>query len=182
MNPWIVAAWVVTAGSVVGLAGALLWMRSRAGRTADEDRNLLEGGRSFDRYQVMERLLSHEDAVLLASQPSLTKGIRQANARRWKRDSVRIFRVYLAELGHDFRGLHAEARRLVAESHAESPHLASILVRQQITFFSACFALEVRLTLFALGIGTVDVAPLLQMVEKMRLDLSYATGELAPTA
>ena len=176
MNPWIVAAWLVTTGSVVGLTGALIWVRFRTERNVELDTNPTYGGLSFHRYQVMERLLCLEDAKFIGSQPGISARARRANFERWKRDSVRIFRVYLGELTQDFNNLHAEARRMVAASHAESPELASVLVRQQLIFFRARVALEARLVLFELGIGSVDVAPLLHMIEKMQLDL----GEIIP--
>ena len=178
MNPWIVAAWVVTIGSVSGLAGALLWMRFRS-RT---NRSAVGSGFSFERYRVMERLLSSRDADFLASHCAAGQGLGSDDISRWKRDSVKVFRLYLGELTADFDALHALARRMVAESQTESPELASTLVRQQMAFFQARLSLEVRVVLFRWGIGTVDVAPLLQMVERMRLDLSQLTPEVAQSA
>ncbi len=174
MNPWIVAAWVVTIGSVSGLAGTLLWMRFRSRTNRNMAEDAAGSGFSFERYQVMERLLSSHELHFLASQPDGARDV-----RKWKRDSVKIFRLYLGELTADFDALHAMARRMVAESETESAEMASTLVRQQVAFFQARLSLEVRVVLFQWGMGTVDVAPLLQMVEKMRLDLSQLTPAVA---
>jgi hypothetical protein len=165
---------MITTGSVVGLAVAVtrMWFGSREHGAVEQSRGgPADPDLSFARYQVMERLLSPRDLQFLASLPGKP-------ARNWKRESLRIFRVYLDELTNDFQALHGHARRMVAESHTESPELAAALVRQQVVFFRARLALEVRLLLFALGWGSVEVAPLLQMVEAMRLDL----GRLVPEA
>ena len=177
MNPWIAAAWLVTIGSVGGLAGTLLWMRFRSRKNRDTAGEASGGVFSFERYQVMARLLSSGDADFLACQ-----GRGSEEIRKWRRDSVQIFRMYLGELTADFDALHALARRMVAESHTESPELATTLVRQQVAFFQARLSLEFRVVLFQWGLGTVDVAPLLQMVERMRLDLSQLTPDVAQSA
>jgi hypothetical protein len=183
MNPWVTLAWLITIGSVVGFAVAVarMWFGSR--EAAELERGSLhQNGEvpqdldlSFDRYQVMERLLSPRDLQFLASQTGTP-----AHVGNWKRESLRIFRLYLNELTSDFHALHSHARRLVAESHSESPELAAALVRQQAAFFRARLGLEARLMLFSLGVGRVDVAPLLHMVETMRLDLGRLVPEAEP--
>lgn len=179
MSPWIVLAWIVMAGFVAGLVAILarisfaskrLGTRKNREGTSDTASSL-----SFARYQVMERLLSPEDAQFLSTQRSF-----DARARaRWKRDSLRIFRLYLGELTRDFLALHAHARHLVVESHSESPEFASTLVRQRVAFWRARMALEGRLLLFTFGIGSVAVAPLLEMIEAMRVDLFRLVPEQA---
>lgn len=167
MNPWMVLAWIVTAGSLAGLVVTLVrtWFGSQP--TAENDPGDARRGFSLERYQVMNRLLSARDVQFLEAQPGLSAKRRA----RWKHDSLRIFRLYLSELTRDFHALHAEARRMVAESHSESLELASILVRQQVAFWRARIILEVRLLMFACGIGAVDVSPLLQMIDAMSMDL-----------
>jgi hypothetical protein len=175
MNPWIVLAWVVTAGSVAGLVAGLGWAWFSSRSNAENDTGDTRPGFSLERYQVMNRLLSARDLQFLAAQPGVT-----ANRRaRWKRDSVRIFRRYLSELTRDFQTLHAQARRLVAESRSESPELASTLVHQQAAFWRARIILEGRLLMFAFGIGAVNVAPLLQLIDAMRMDLRRMVPEPA---
>ncbi len=120
----------------------------------------------------MGRLMAEEDLVFLKSQP----GYRAEMGERWKRERRRIFRLYLAELKADFRRLHAHARELVAASGADSAPLLEVLMKQQFTFMMATTALEFRLALEWLGIGRVDINPLIQMVEAMRVDLSQRTA------
>jgi len=167
MNPWIVLAWVVSAGSVAGLAAAVGWIWLSSRKSGSNEQRDAALGFSWARYQVMDRLLSARDVGFLAAQPGFTA----SRGARWKRDSLRIFRGYLSELTRDFQALHAEARRMVAESRSESPELASTLVRQQVAFWRARMILEGRLLIFALGFGAVDVAPLLQTIDAMRMDL-----------
>jgi hypothetical protein len=116
----------------------------------------------------MQRLLSDDDFTFLASQPGYQRKI----GTQWKRERKRIFRLYLNELKADFHRLHADARLMAANADAESSELVAILMRQQIAFWRAIASLEVRLALRAAGIGRIDVAPLLEMLESMRLDLT----------
>ena len=127
---------------------------------------------SLDRYQPMGRLMAEEDLIFLKSQP----GYRAEMGAHWKRERRRIFRLYLAELKADFRRLHAHARELVASSGADSAGLVDLLMKQQFTFLRATTALEFRLALQPIGIGKVDVTPLIELIEAMRIDLAQRTA------
>jgi len=164
-------AWVVTVGSLILLLWVLTRMILRRHSTATLNSDETDGF-SLDRYQPMGRLMAEEDLVFLKSQP----GYRAEMGVRWKRERRRIFRLYLAELKADFRRLHAEARQLVAGSGADAAPLVEILVKQQLTFAMAIRALEFRLALQWIGIGRVDITPLIEMVEAMRLDLAQRTA------
>ena len=122
----------------------------------------------------MAGLLADDDLMFLQAQP----GYRASMGTRWKRERRRIFRLYLRELKNDFRRLHAQARELVAQSGADSADLVEVLMKQQITFSRATTALEFRLALEAMGIGKVDVAPFMQLIEAMRVDLARRTAPL----
>lgn len=174
MTLGLVLAWVITVGS---LAGLLWWLT----RLAQRRRHLtawLDGDASvnfsLDRYQPMAALLADDDLVFLQAQP----GYRAAMGARWKRERRRLFRRYLRELKSDFRRLHAQAREMVAQSGAESAGLVEVLMKQQMIFLRATTALEFRLALQAMGIGKVDVAPFMQLIEAMRVDLAQRTGPL----
>lgn len=167
----LVLAWVVTVGSLTLLLWVLTRMilrrRGSAALDSDDSSNF-----SLDRYQPMGRLMAEEDLVFLKSQP----GYRAEIGERWKRERRRVFRLYLAELKADFRRLHAHARELIAASGADSAALLEVLMKQQFTFMMATTALEFRLALQWIGIGRVDITPLIQMVEAMRVDLSQRTA------
>ena len=167
----LVLAWVVTVGSLILLLWVLIRMllgrRSFATLESDET-----DGFSLEHYQPMGRLMAEEDLVFLKSQP----GYRAEIGERWKREGRRIFRLYLAELKADFRRLHAHARELVAASGADSSALAEVLMKQQVMFLMGTTALEFRLALHWMGVGRVDIAPLIQLVEAMRVDLAQRTA------
>ena len=122
----------------------------------------------------MARLLADDDLLFLQAQP----GYRAEMGVRWKRERRRIFRLYLHELKSDFRRLHEQAREMVAQSGADSADLVAVLLKQQTTFWRAAVALETRLALESMGIGKVDVAPLMQLIEQMRVDLAQRTAPL----
>jgi hypothetical protein len=168
----LMLAWVVTVGSLTGLLWVITRMllrRRRSSATQDSDD---AAGFSLDRYQPMGRLMAEEDLVFLKSQP----GYRAEIGKCWKRERRRIFRVYLAEIKADFRRLHAHARELVAASGADSAPLVGILMKQQVAFVMATSALELRLALQRIGIGRVDITPLIELLEAMRVDLAQRTA------
>jgi hypothetical protein len=164
----LVLAWVITVGS---LAGLLWWLTRLAQRrrhsTAWPDSDT-SANFSLDRFQPMAGLLDDADLVFLKEQP----GYRAEIGARWKRERRRLFRLYLSELKSDFRRLHEQAREMVAQSGAESAGLVEILMKQQMMFLRATTALELRLVLHGMGIGRVDVAAFMQIMERMRVDLA----------
>ena len=167
VTAWVATGWVVTVGSIMVLLAAIarIWSQRRGRRT---DVFGESSGFSISRYQPMEHLLSGEDFAFLASQP----GYQPEIGARWKRERRRIFRLYLDELKRDFRQLHAEARVIASHAGAESAELVSIVMRQQVVYWRAMAGLELRLALRTAGIGKVDVRPLIQLVEAMRVELA----------
>lgn len=167
MTVWVAAGWVVTIGSLMVLCATMAWFWSqRRGKQAGDFGE--SGGFSISRYQPMEYLLSEEDFLFLTSQ----SGYQPEIGARWKRQRRRIFRLYLDELKRDFQRLHAEARMMAANADADSAELVEILMRQQFAFWRAMAGLELRLALRAAGIGKVDVRPLVELLEAMRVDLA----------
>ena len=172
MSFWMALSWVAAAGSFAGLLAVVGWMlvRRRRAENLGVMANDADDSWGFDieRYRPMERLLAAEDLAFLESQPGYSAEI----GKRWKRERRGIFRLYLAELKRDFRRLHAQARRLAAGSEADSGDLVWMLMRQRWTFLFATAHLEARLALAGTGLGTVDPAPLIALLEAMRADLS----------
>src|SRR5579862_7271657 len=117
MTGWIVIAGVITGGAILLLLAILITLRVRTYRQDREEDDT--GEFTLARYQPMERLLAEEDFLFLASQPGYTPEI----GAKLRRERRRIFRLYLRELAHDFLHLHAEARRMVADSKAEHADL-----------------------------------------------------------
>jgi hypothetical protein len=130
--------------------------------------SIVSEGFSLERYEPMAGLLSEEDFVFLAAQP----GYKPEMGAKLRRERRRIFRLYLRELAQDFHGLHREARALVAESPEQHSELVGLLMRQQVAFWRAIAALEMRLAASRLHLANVDVRGLLESIEAMRLDLA----------
>jgi hypothetical protein len=168
MTGWVAAGWVVTVGSIVVVSATIagIWLRRRRNREADDFGE--SSGFSLSRYQPMEHLLSEEDFAFLASQPGYEPKI----GVRWKRERRRIFRLYLDDLKRDFRRLHIQARVMAANADAASAELVGILMRQQVMFWRAMAGLELRLALRTAGIGKVDIRPLIELIEAMRVNLA----------
>ncbi len=176
MTFWTGLSWLAVGGSfaiLLGAIGRMLVQRHRAQNVDRFDGDAFDGATDLSRtfriedYAPMERLLGEEDLVFLQSQP----GYNPAMGKQWKRERRRVFRLYFGELKLDFRHLHAAARALVAQADADSADLVNVLLRQRWLFLQATAGLEVRLALSALGIGNVDAAPLLALLEAMRTDL-----------
>ncbi len=168
MTAWVGISWAVTVGAILVLSATITWIWwQRRGKRATDDGGD-SGAFSIHRYQPMEHLLSEDDFAFLSSQPGYTPEI----GARWKWERRHIFRLYLGEMRHDFLRLHAEARVMAANADAESAELVGTLMRQQITFWRAMAGLELRLALRRIGIGKLDVRPLLELLEAMRADLA----------
>jgi hypothetical protein len=168
MTAWVGISWAVTVGAILVLSATItwIWWQRREKRATDDGGH--SGAFSIHRYQPMEHLLSEDDFAFLSSQPGYTPEI----GARWKRDRRHIFRLYLGEMRRDFLRLHAEARVMAANADAESADLVGTLMRQQIAFWRGMAGLELRLALRRIGIGKVDVRPLLESLEAMRADLA----------
>lgn len=136
------------------------------GRNAEAD---LEWSSEFSiaRYRPMERLFLEEDYDFLAAQP----GFHPKIAKKLQAERRRVFRRYLRCLRHDFERLATAAKVLLLEAPVDSPDLARGLLKQRMIFSYAMANVETRLVLQTLGIGKVDVRPLVDAVESMRLHL-----------
>ena len=176
MTLWAGLGWlaIVVVPALLGLG--LVWLAAR--RRADDKQTPgaqgAGGAWEFlpEKYRGMDELLGGEGLAYLQSR----RGFRPEMAARWRRERYQIFRMYLRELKHDFRRLHARARALVSLSDAASSSLVGVLMRQEVVFLWALMALEVRLLLYRAGIGSVSLVPLVELLESMRLDLAaYAS-------
>jgi hypothetical protein len=148
---------------LVVVAGRL-WRYRRTPDNAD-----CLNGFSLARYEPMTRLLSREDLEFLAALP----GYRPAIGSKLERDRRRIFRMYLRELAADFQALHASARKMASISPEQHSDVVGSLVRQQVTFWFALTAIEVRLMLpRAAGVDVRGlVEGLISSAEALRMDL-----------
>jgi hypothetical protein len=164
---WMAADAIVLGGGNVLLAAVVLrWLLNRdadAGAPAAEKFSLA-------RYQIMMRLTSEEDFEFLAALP----GYRQEIGERLRRDRRRIFQMYLRALAVDFRVLHAAARKLAAAAPERHAGLVSALIGCQLTFWRRMALVEFRLLTSRARFPNLDIAPLLQPMEFIRLQLANA--------
>ena len=59
----------------------------------------------------------------------------------------------------------------MVQASCDRPDLASTLVRSQVAFAAGTLAVQVRLTFYACGVGTPNVADLLKLFNGMRIEL-----------
>jgi hypothetical protein len=119
-----------------------------------------------DRYRPMLRLLDESDCEFVAAGfPG------SAELRRFRAERRSLFRVYLRNLGADHARIVGAMRKLIVESQLDRPDLVKLLYRCQCMFALAMISVEFKLSLHALGIGTVDVRSMVSAVENLQLQL-----------
>jgi hypothetical protein len=116
------------------------------------------------RYRPMERLLRGDDYDFLAAQPGFDPKI----ARKLEKTRRHIFQRYLRSLGRDFDRLMSAAALVMTHSAEDRPDLARVLLQHRLAFAWAMTQVRCRLVLNGMGIGTVDVKPLIEAIENAR--------------
>jgi hypothetical protein len=167
MAAWIAIGLVFAVGSAAVTLGILLWVRLSGYRRVTRHAEAPTDGFTPARYEPMTRLLDGADLDFLRKEAACGSDL----AARWERSRRRIFRMYLRDLAEDFRRVHAEARALVAESPERYSALVGVLMRQQLTFWRALAAVELRLALNGLGAGPADVRGLVEAIEAIRAEM-----------
>ena len=172
---------VVGASLAAAVLGAtfvfLVWRLHASTRVRDVNPDWLRSF-SVEQYRPMERLLLEEDVEFLRSQPGYEAGM-EKDLRLQRR---KVFRAYLRCLGQDFNRLHLALRLLVLHAPEDRSDLAVTLVRQKLVFFGGLGLAHLKLSLHALGVGSVDVRGLVSVLETMRYELRSllpATGQAA---
>ena len=124
-------------------------------------------GLSIDRYRPMLRLLDSSDLGFLRAQP----GFKPQMETRLRIQRCRLFRDYLRNLEQDFRRISTALKILMVQSAQDRPDLASVLLRNQMTFAYGMMMVQCQLWCYRYGLGTVDIAGLLKLFDGMRLEL-----------
>jgi hypothetical protein len=132
---------------------------------------------STERYRPMLRLLDATDFQFLRAQ----KGFTSEMERRLRRQRVQAFRGYLRLLVADFDRIVAALRVILAQSAQDRPELASLVLQRRLSFALGLIEVHCRLALFGLGWSRVDVSPLIQLFDGMRLDLHKLVPVSSPT-
>ncbi len=122
---------------------------------------------SSERYRPMLRLLSDDDVAFLRAQP----GFRPFMAAKLRAQRCQIFRAYLRSLDLDFRSLCATIKAMMVQSHQDRPDLARALFRYQFSFAVGMMSAQMKMTLYRLGLGTVDATGLVAVFDVTRAQL-----------
>jgi hypothetical protein len=121
-----------------------------------------------DRYRPMERLLTDLDFRRLQGHPAIGPKM----LRRFRAQRVRVFRGYLDCLSLDFSRVCQAVKLLMVQSAEDRPDLATLLVKQRLTFAFQLMVAQCCLTGYVLGVGKVEVRPLVAALDSMRLELN----------
>ena len=115
----------------------------------------------------MERLLDERDFRFLASQPGLSPQM----GRRFRAQRRCIFRVYLRNLRNDFGRMSLAVSGLMVHAAEDRGDLAAALIGQRTFFMLGMLAIEARLLLHAVGVGTIDVSGMVESFETIQLQI-----------
>jgi len=133
---------------------------------------------SLERYRPMLRLLNLEEFSLLESQAGSTPEM-IADMRRQR---CRIFRRYLRLLREDFGQVCLAVKLLMVHAGRGRPDLARMLIRARLQFAVGMIAVEVRLSLYRIGVGKVDGANLLRVFNHVQRELHSLIPSVAAGA
>ncbi|MBZ5580541.1 MAG: hypothetical protein LAP40_28665 [Acidobacteriia bacterium] len=122
---------------------------------------------SLERYRPMQRLLDEEEFRSLRLQDGFTRRM----AHQMRRQRCQIFRGYLRSLRSDFARVSLALKLLMMQAGEDRPDLAATLLRTQLAFTWSVTLIQIKLTFFSLGIGTVNVGNLLSLFDGLRLEL-----------
>jgi hypothetical protein len=163
--------WIISIGAMLFvLSSIVLVLLVRSASTVDLSLHVTVdwlNGLSIESYLPMSRLLNEQDLWFLKSQPGYTPEI----ARRVRSVRCRIFVTYLNRLEADFQRVTLALKILILQSRCDRPELASLLVRQQISFAVGMLLVRTRLCLYRWGLGSVDVTGVLRIFDIMQLEL-----------
>jgi hypothetical protein len=112
------------------------------------------------RYRPMLRLLAEDDFAFLAGNPKLISTLR---AERHK-----LFRSYLRSLTREYGRLLAGIRMVMVQSKIDRPDLARALAKNRTLFALAICRIEFRLSMHAMGLGTVDISGVVEAFDRLR--------------
>jgi hypothetical protein len=126
------------------------------------------------RYAPLLRLLSNSDYEVLGSLPGLDPGV----SKRLRRERRRLFGDYVRILECDFNGIQRALSILAIQSQHDESELLLFLLKQRWSFARRLCAVRAGYYLDVLGLGSVDVQPLIAVTQSLCgkvHDLCHAT-------
>src|SRR4029077_9492151 len=106
-----------------------------------------------ERHRPVMRLETGSDLSFLGSLPGVTR----KTATRLRKEHCRVFRAYLRCLQTDFQTVRCAIKTLMLQSQTDRPDLAALLLRSEFAFACGLLKVQLRVTLYSHGIGTVSV-------------------------
>jgi hypothetical protein len=122
---------------------------------------------SVENYRPMMRILDTKDYEQFRGHP----GFSNKRLAELRRSRCRIFRIYLGLLQTDFQRVCLAIKVLMVDSDCDRPELASTLLKTQARFALGLALVHVRVSLYALGLGSVSITSLLNCFDGARLEL-----------
>lgn len=98
------------------------------------------------------------------------RAMERISPSQWKEfraQRVQAFRIYLSDLKVDFRRLEFKLRYMTLAGTAEDADLVIRLNKLKAQFGFGMLVLEMRLMLFQFGVGTIEIAPLLDGIQQL---------------
>ena len=164
------------------LAALLAYARSRSSSlvnsAAASDPSISDRQSFAAYYQPMLRLL---DSRELASARSLG-GVAQSDFGRFRARRIASFRAYLSDMRLDFQRIDFKMRYLLLSASAQEADLVQKLNSLKLKFQLQLWRVEFQLLAFRLGYGSIEIAPLIEMLEQFESGLTHRPAMSAASA
>lgn len=122
-------------------------------------------------YRPMQRLLDPAELQYL-----LDQGISKEKVNKLRGQRRQIYRLYLRSLAEEFKNVNGALKSLLGSSYSDRPDLATLLAKQQFTFYRNLLLVQLRLTLHACEFDKMPEIDLLGPLEIIQAQLR----QLAP--
>ncbi len=158
--------------TIVGLLVALLtYARSRSSALVDNefpsDPSVSDRESFADYYRPMLRML---DSRELAAARSL-HGVAPSDISRFRARRIASFRSYLSDMRLDFHRIEFKMRYLLLSASAQEADLVQQLNGLKLKFQLQLWTVEFQILAFRLGYGSIEITPLIEMLEQFESGL-----------
>lgn len=120
-----------------------------------------------DHYRPMTRILDPRELEACRSLP----GVAAADFARFRAARLAAFRHYLQEMRLDFNRIEFKLRYLMLAASHEEAELVASLNRVKTSFQMQLIRVEFQLVLFRFGLASVQVQPLVDMLDQFESTL-----------
>jgi len=155
---------LITISWLIGRQIAILQRRS----TQQWERT---GELSVERYRPMCRLLESDDLAFLRKQPGATPQM----VKRLRKQRAQVFRGYLKCLECDFQQASETLMAMLIDSDVDRTDLIPSLLRTRLRFSTGIFMVRCRLVLYRWNISQKPIARLLEIFERLEIELRALT-------